>query len=470
MMKRILLCFSLLCASILSAHAQTTCNPNGNLVLFTNYDGGVLNINVDVNIPNLRIGICSYEAITINLSGTYVNNVVAVKYAGYNSSPSTHCVPSPGISTTTINGAPGSATTSITFAPTANVSNTNGYGSIICAYSCSNTTNQGGCNTVDQVEGYFLNQFSGSILRMHKVQYGCWTGTQTISGGGNCCPSVVPPTPLSFSTNVVMPTCYGGCNGSITVSASGGTPPYMYKIGANPPQTSPVFNGLCIGTYSITVTDAASGTSTQMVTVNQPAQKTSTLTQTACKQYNFLSTILTTTGTYKDTIPAGNGCDSIITLNLTINNANVNVTQNGSMLTAQATGATYQWLNCDSNKKVINGATAQSYTPPKSGNYAVKVTQNGCTDTSACKSVTLAGIESQQQSETKFYPNPVQEELIIETVKNGGDYVLTNLEGRVVLQGKLRSGKNVISLRALPVGSYFLRAAGINDKVKLVKQ
>ena len=43
------------------------CNPAGNVIVFSNYDGskettlGRLNIVVDVNIPNLKIGICSYE-------------------------------------------------------------------------------------------------------------------------------------------------------------------------------------------------------------------------------------------------------------------------------------------------------------------------------------------------------------------------------------------------------------------------
>ncbi|MEY3153196.1 MAG: hypothetical protein RLZZ333_1793, partial [Bacteroidota bacterium] len=32
------------------------CNPNGNLFVFSNYDGGILTINVDQNIPNLKIG------------------------------------------------------------------------------------------------------------------------------------------------------------------------------------------------------------------------------------------------------------------------------------------------------------------------------------------------------------------------------------------------------------------------------
>ena len=49
--------------------AQTICNPNGNLLVYSNYDGGTLNISVDENIPNLYIGITTYEAVAIDLAG-----------------------------------------------------------------------------------------------------------------------------------------------------------------------------------------------------------------------------------------------------------------------------------------------------------------------------------------------------------------------------------------------------------------
>ena len=71
--------------------AQTVCDPSGNLVVFTNYDGGEMTINVDVNIPNLKIGICSYEAVRVNIVGTFSANVTQVIYAGYNNSPNTNC-------------------------------------------------------------------------------------------------------------------------------------------------------------------------------------------------------------------------------------------------------------------------------------------------------------------------------------------------------------------------------------------
>ncbi len=77
------------------------CNPNGNLLVFANYDGGELNINIDVNIPNLKIGVVSYENATINISGAFAGNVTEVIYAGFQGT-NNNCGPI--IPATTING------------------------------------------------------------------------------------------------------------------------------------------------------------------------------------------------------------------------------------------------------------------------------------------------------------------------------------------------------------------------------
>ena len=52
------------------------------------------------------------------------------------------------------------------------------------------------------------------------------------------------------------PLCFGSADGSITLNAAGGTAPYTFSIGTNPPQSSPIFNGLTAGNYSFTVFDA----------------------------------------------------------------------------------------------------------------------------------------------------------------------------------------------------------------------
>ncbi len=52
-------------------------------------------------------------------------------------------------------------------------------------------------------------------------------------------------------------SCFGGNNGSIVVSASGGTPPFQYSINNGTTyQTSNTFNGLTAGSYFVTVRDA----------------------------------------------------------------------------------------------------------------------------------------------------------------------------------------------------------------------
>ncbi len=176
----LILCIAI---NLQTSFSQSICNNVGNLMLFTNYDGGSLVINVDANIPNLKIGIVSYEAVAVSIIGTFSNNVTGIVYAGFNST-NTNC--SPGVPTTTFSGVP-TLTPTISFAPAVTLTNSNGYSSIICGYSCSNTTNQGGCNTRDQIEAYFVNVFPSSPIYAHKIQYGCWTGAQTLSSGGTCC-------------------------------------------------------------------------------------------------------------------------------------------------------------------------------------------------------------------------------------------------------------------------------------------
>lgn len=189
---------ALLIANVL--HAQTFCYPDGNVIVYSNYDGGFLNINVDEDIPNLKIGITTYEKCEIAISGQYAGNVTQVIYAGYNGS-NDHCNPTP--PTTSISGAP-NATTSVLLYPPVTWSNPNGYYYVICNYSCDSATEQGGCNTPDQIVHYYLTEFGGSLY-YHYTQYGCWQGTYDVSDAGNCCigASILEP---QFSINASFST------------------------------------------------------------------------------------------------------------------------------------------------------------------------------------------------------------------------------------------------------------------------
>jgi gliding motility-associated-like protein len=74
----------------------------------------------------------------------------------------------------------------------------------------------------------------------------------------------VKKTAPAFTTAKVDPTC--SPNGSITITATGGTAPYQYSInGGTSFQASNVFNGLAGGTYNVVVRDAGQCTSSPQV-------------------------------------------------------------------------------------------------------------------------------------------------------------------------------------------------------------
>lgn len=450
------------------------CNPNGNIVIFSNYDGGILNIDVDVDIPNLKIGVVSYEGVEINLSGTYVNNVTGVEYAGYNSN-NNNCGM---VINTSITGAPGSATTNIVFNPPVGLSNPNGSSSMVCAYSCNNNSNQGGCNTVDQVEDYFVNLFNGTLYS-HAVQYGCWSGSQAMSTSGNCCPANPPLTSVPSST---LPSCYGDCDGTGTVSASGGIPPYSYVWSPGGATTSTV-TGLCAGTYNVVVTDNAGGTQLQTVVVMEAPQLGSTDDVDVCsgESYTYpdgtVSNNITANESHVSTMTSVGGCDSLVTTNLNVLMAPDNtVIVNGTLLSAGQSGASYQWVDCNNGNAPIAGETSQAFVPTVSGSYAVEVTYNGCTVMSACNDVNVGVgiVENSFSSELAVQPNPTDGNFSVSLGKVYDDIqvVLTDMSGKVIWNRSFANSSSLDLDILEPTGTYLLTVTSGSEKavIRLLKK
>ncbi|WP_430406704.1 T9SS type A sorting domain-containing protein [Fluviicola sp.] len=90
-------------------------------------------------------------------------------------------------------------------------------------------------------------------------------------------------TPIAFpvSQNQTNVSCFGGSNGSATVTPSGGTSPYTYSW-APSGGTGSTASGLIAGTYTCTITDAVSSSVTSTFTITQPP----VLSVTAASQTN----------------------------------------------------------------------------------------------------------------------------------------------------------------------------------------
>lgn len=185
------------------------------------------------------------------------------------------------------------------------------------------------------------------------------------------------------------------------------------------------------------------------------------LIASACDSYVSPSGLnnWTATGVYYDTLQGIAGCDSIIEIDLTINTIDVSTNLVASTIAANNTTAQgYQWIDCDNGNQVITGETGMSYTPAVSGNYAVIITENGCSDTSLCTYVSVIGIEEIDNVYTKIYPNP--SDGIINIVSNGTNFSLSvyNAIGQEVISKiRLSLKKETVDLSELSNGVYLLR-------------
>jgi hypothetical protein len=138
---------------------------------------------------------------------------------------------------------------------------------------------------------------------------------------------------------------------------------------------------------------------------------TSTDIQTGCNSFTWINgvTYTASNNTAQHISTNAAGCDSIITLDLTIKSVDVSVTVNDPVITANESGATYRWLDCNNSFAVVPGATSQAFTATANGVYAVEVTKDGCSDTSMCITISTVGISNNDPFATiSIFPNPNQ--------------------------------------------------------------
>lgn len=222
--------------------------------------------------------------------------------------------------------------------------------------------------------------------------------------------TITQPTALAATTASTGVSCFGGSNGSASVTVSGGTPGYTYAWAPLGGSTSSI-NGRPAGNYTCTITDANGCTLVKNITISSPAALSGTISKTdvSCNGGTNGTAIVIPAGgvggytyswsptggnaaiasglpagTYTVTISDANVCST--TASITINQPSplaATASQTNVLCNGGATGtATVVASGGTSNYTYLwspTGGTAATATGLTVGNYSCLITDNnGC--------------------------------------------------------------------------------------------
>ncbi len=263
----------------------------------------------------------------------------------------------------------------------------------------------------EQGNGNFFDLAAGAYTVVVSDVNGC-TDSQAVTLAGTTNPSV---------TGTTTDASCGQQNGSLSLSASGGTSPYNYNIG-NGNTANPAFSDLSAGIYVATITDVNNCTATESFTIvgtGGGPTVSATATDVDCGLPNGSITIEATggAGEYSYDVGTGVSTDNIITdlaagtydvsvtdANGCIGNTTVTVGETGNTLPQSNFSVASNYLNIAITNNTLDadaylwdfGDGTSSTEPAPShdfaagGTYTVCLTAtNSCGDSNSCQEINI---------------------------------------------------------------------------------
>jgi hypothetical protein len=261
---------------------------------------------------------------------------------------------------------------------------------------------------------------------------------------------------------------------------------------------SPAINNTVTTTYTFIPNTGQSATATTL-TINIKQPSASIDIKSACISYQWINGITYTQSTNSPTVVLSNaaGCDSVVTLNLTISPINIDVQPNNETVVenseviftvnSNTLGASYQWQT-DTGNGFVNITNGGQYSGSSNDTLTVSgITPNNdnqlfrCVVSTASCSITsdiatlfvevVLGIDALTNN-ISIYPNPSADNIIIKANSEmiGSLYQIYNSTGKLILSGKIDSEFKMISLQEFPVGMYLLTLENnLKKSIKIVK-
>ncbi|MEQ8908552.1 MAG: T9SS type A sorting domain-containing protein [Vicingaceae bacterium] len=129
------------------------------------------------------------------------------------------------------------------------------------------------------------------------------------------------------------------------------------------------------------------------------------------------------------------GCDSLVMLDLEFNALNDSIYILNNQIYARETNAQFQWLNCNNNLSRIPNATQASYEPADTGLFALEVRNANCIDTSDCILYQPTDLnELTLDDRFSIFPNPIRNQFTIKSSLTAPyDLFIYSYDGKLML-------------------------------------